>query len=227
MKLSPKEIFGVSHLVMAVEAIQDGEKFLSPLGYKPYGELPKAANPKEKAPFIFEALAETFSMKLLVHSKGYSPIELLKENNKENQLLAMHPPCFNLQLDPLKLFVHTSSLEKTLPFWESLGFQPDRIEPGIAYLKIGGVLPSQRLEVGFVADRKESSKDYLNQKGIVCLSFLCQDVSRVRAVLKEKEYFVSDCFFLKPFETAFQIFFARNESGEIYEFLSIRRQADA
>lgn len=224
MKLSPKEIFGVSHLVLAVKEIQEGEKLLSPLGYQPYGEIPKAANPKEKAPFIFNTLSDTFSIKLLVHPKGYSSIELLMERNDENHEVVKKSPCFEFQFEPFRLLVHCSDLERTLPFWRALGFQPEYVEPNGASVKIGGVMPSHRLEVRFIVDREEETKDYLNQRGFVCLSFLCQDVWRVRKVLEKKGYLVSDCFSLKPFETPFQIFFARNHNGEIYEFLSVHRK---
>jgi len=73
-------------------------------------------------------------------------------------------------------------------------------------------------------DPSKPEGSYLDGSGIVCLSFFCRDADRLRLRLKEAGYFVGDCFNLAPFQNPLRIFFARNVSGEIYEFLSVVRK---
>ena len=121
----------------------------------------------------------------------------------------------------IALFVHCQHLDMTLSLWRDLGIGYESISSDIAHVKIHGITASSRLNVYFIADRSYSSILYMDHAGLVCFSLWCRDADRLRAMLKERSYEVGDCFSHRPFDRWFRIFFTRNISGEIYEFLSI------
>lgn len=116
--------------------------------------------------------------------------------------------------------VHCNSLSNDLVLWELLGLKPFLIDKNTAYVKIKSLMSDFHTILYFVADSLKKTKMYLNQGGIVCLSFLCKDSDSLREALKDNGYFTGDCFTFTPFKQPLRIFFARNTSGEIYEFIS-------
>lgn len=119
------------------------------------------------------------------------------------------------------LVVHVDDLEAALPLWRTLGYADQELDSRARKIEIRGLRPSNRLDVYFVSDRDESGRGDLDAVGVVCLSLFCKDADRLRAALAERGYEVGDCFSLTPFSTPLRVFFMRNTTGEIYEFLSI------
>lgn len=257
----PEEILGVSHLVLAVHDLEAPESFLHGHGYSKYGEVRLLPNPVAKAPFVFETLASSFSMKLLISKARRPPIELLSENQSGTNGSFHGESCFEAVLGEngdkgvdavlnavergfpasikgfrvlgacarsagvAGLIIYSRDLALTLSLWNLLGFREEVVCPGVLRLKIPGFVGgSSELPVYFSEDPSKPEGSYLDGSGIVCLSFFCRDADRLRLRLKEAGYFVGDCFNLAPFQNPLRIFFARNVSGEIYEFLSVVRK---
>jgi hypothetical protein len=117
------------------------------------------------------------------------------------------------------LYIPCSNLKDAVDLWEFIGLTP-YIENDLARVRIEKTLVGQSLSLYFIPQVCHKSKMWLNQQGIVCTSFLCNDAKKIRNELKSKKYEVGECFKLKPFDRTLNIFFMRNHSGEIYEFLS-------
>ena len=121
------------------------------------------------------------------------------------------------------LVIHCHQLDSALSLWRTLGYQFSQLEHDIAHIKVRGAMPSNQLDVYFVADRCRPATGFLDRSGIVCLSLFCKNAELLRSTLEESGFFVGPAFTLDPFGRPFRMFFARNESGELYEFLSVAR----
>jgi hypothetical protein len=119
------------------------------------------------------------------------------------------------------LLVHVNELEAALPLWKTLGCAEEPSDSGMRKIVIRGLRASNRLGLYFIDDREKAEVGHLDGVGLVCLSLFCRDADRLRATLHDCGYEVGDCFTLTPFRTSLRIFFMRNMTGEIYEFLSI------
>jgi hypothetical protein len=119
------------------------------------------------------------------------------------------------------LLIHVDALETALPLWRTLGYTEEDVDPGVRRVGVRGLRASNRLDLYFVEDRETMEMGQLDAAGLSCLSLFCRDADRLRATLSDRGYEVGGCFTLNPFGTALRIFFMRNASGEIYEFLSI------
>jgi len=119
------------------------------------------------------------------------------------------------------LLIHVDALEAALPLWRTLGYPEQDFDSRAQKVAIRGLRASNRLDLYFVDDRKKAARGHLDAIGIVCLSLFCKNADRLQAALSDRGYEVGDCFTLTPFGTALRVFFMRNTTGEIYEFLSI------
>ena len=119
------------------------------------------------------------------------------------------------------LLIHVDALETALPLWRALGYAEEEFDSRVRKIAVRGLRASNRLDLYFVEDREKVEMGHLDAAGVVCLSLFCRNADRLRATLSERGYEVGGCFTLTPFGTALRIFFMRNTTGEIYEFLSI------
>lgn len=119
------------------------------------------------------------------------------------------------------LVLHARSEDEALPLWQLLGVEPERVGDDLSLLAVRGIRSSQRLHVYLRADRREPGVGHLNDGGVVCLSFFCKNADQLREAIASEGLEVGECFDIQPFEAPLRIFFMRNASGEIYEFLSI------
>ena len=126
--------------------------------------------------------------------------------------------------EKMALLVHCQELDLALSLWRTLGYETNALGSDIAHIKIRGGMSTNHLDLYFIANRPHPSTTYLNSAGIVCLSLFCQNADRLQSALSEYGYFTGECFTLNPFGRPFRIFFARNASGELYEFLSVIRE---
>ncbi len=123
--------------------------------------------------------------------------------------------------------VRCSDLAAALGLWALLGYHPARLGSRLARIRIESVVPTGRLAVYFVEDRRSPAAASLDHQGLVCLSLFCREASALASAFATEGYLVSECFELQPFAERFQVVFVRNGSGEIYEFLSLgARRAD-
>jgi len=123
------------------------------------------------------------------------------------------------------LVLHCRSTLETLPLWHALGVSEEILDGGLVRIRVRGFRSNNQLHIYLISDRTDMAVANLNDGGIVCLSFFCRDADRLRAALAEAGYDVGDCFTLSPFGSPLRIFFMRNTSGEVYEFLSVAARA--
>lgn len=243
-----RELVGVSHLVISLRDPAASQPVLAALGYTEHGANDRCPNPPEKAPFLAEPLSRTCSMRLMVPANGSPAIEVLA--SAEGAALQTHFEVVlseqpGAEADDIRaerevvvpgltrargregklgtgaLLIHVDDLDAGLRLWRALGYADEPVADRTRKVAIRGLRASNRLDLYFVADRGKSEMGRLDAVGIVCLSLFCRDADRLRDALRERGYAVGECFTLAPFGTALRIFFMRNETGEIYEFLSV------
>lgn len=117
------------------------------------------------------------------------------------------------------ILVYCRRLEECLPLWHALGFDVRR-QFGAATVHVRGPRSGQSTSVFLIETGLDYPQSALDQTGIVCLSFLCKDVRRLRQRLVARDVTAGECFTLAPLGRSLTIFFVRNATGEIYEFLS-------
>jgi len=249
-----RELLGVSHLVLSLRDPAASRSVLDALGYTEHGANDRCPNPREKAPFLAGPLSETCSMGLMVPANGSPAIEVLA--SAEGAALQTHfevvlseqpgaevediraerevvvpglarPRGREGKLGTGALLIHVDDLDAALRLWRVLGYADEPFADRTRKVAVRGLRASNRLDLYFVADRDKSEEGRLDAVGIVCLSLFCRDADRLRDALQERGYAVGECFTLAPFGTALRVFFMRNETGEIYEFLSVERARKA
>ena len=242
------EILGVSHLVLSVDEMAEATGRFEEIGYREHGSNEVCPNPPEKAPFIDGPIAASVALKLLVVDKGLPAIELIREPRRSSRPAAFEPLLSTKPLahsgdeaagghrgaiarslsgagDPATaaLILHCPSWDETLPLWRALGFDEETIDEQTVHVVVPSLRRGNELNVYLVRDREESTACHLNDGGFVCLSLFCKDADRLRSELADAGHDVGECFDLDPFGSSLRIFFMRNRSGEIYEFLSVGR----
>lgn len=247
-------VLGVSHLVLSVADLDAAEAFAAGCGYGRRGEVSRGDNPAQKASVVDGPLSDYFDMRLMASGSGLPTLELLREGGADpvprtagrfTALLShgeLSPeearvglgaaaafPGFR-RLDSgtarlLSVIVRCPDLPASLAFWERLGMTPEDLGGGIRRVRVRGLTPSARMSLVFMPGPADEP-GYLNREGLSCLSFFCRDADALRAALSASGCAVSDCFNLAPFGRSLRVFFARPESGELYEFVAVGRAAD-
>lgn len=223
-------ILGISHLVVSSQNIDATVAGLSRQGYTINGARDDMPNMEPKQAFISNDMPRTTTVRLLV-SNGKSPaVEVVRENGPDNQELAVGTPPFSAAdkpaTDPHIVTVRTPDPLLSLSMWRTIGIQPTEAADGTNNIFFQGGFTTPAFQLSFIHDPEMvAGPRWLNQDGMVCVSFLCRDVDALNTLLEDKGYEVSPCFDLTPFDRSFRLFFVRNKSGEIYEFLTPRRSA--
>ena len=71
---------------------------------------------------------------------------------------------------------------------------------------------------------KSSTTSFLNNHGISCIAFLTNSIISEKKSLDDDGYFTTDIELLDVGENRFAIFFCKNYSGEIVEFISLENK---
>jgi hypothetical protein len=241
-------ILGISHVVAGVKDLDAAELFLAGKGFRPYGERAFGVNPFEKAPYVKGALdtrAGEFAMRLMVSKSGTPPVELLSESLAASGLVpqenAFEAVLNSFELKDLKpsgmagfwepvsagltgpvsaLIVRCRELENTLFFWRLLGFDCQPLDGKSAVIKVRAFTSRHVTPVYFMEEPGRGGVSWLNNEGVVCLSFLCKDAVGLREYFIKRGFEPGGYFYLSPFGRRICIFFIRNRGGELYEFLS-------
>ena len=134
--------------------------------------------------------------------------------------------CFELDPKPgvkgiIGLLIRCCDMKKSIEFWEKLGFNPLWQGNDFAYIKLKSLLSRRFIYIFFLATAKSSVEMFLNQEGIVCLSFFCKNADRLNRLFRDQGIVVGDCYDFRPFNQLLRIFFMKGPSGELYEFLSV------
>lgn len=247
-------VLGVSHLVLSVADLDAAEAFAAACGYGRRGEVSRGDNPAQKASVVDGPLSDYFDMRLMSSGSGLPTLELLREGGTDpvprpagrfTALLSHDEPSAEearASVDAaaafpgfrrlgsgaarlLSVVVRCADVAASLAFWERLGMTPEDLGSGIRRVQVRGLTPSARMSLVFVPGTADEP-GYLNREGLSCLSFFCRDADALRAALAVSGCEVSDCFDLAPFGRSLRVFFARPESGELYEFLAVGRAAE-
>ncbi len=113
--------------------------------------------------------------------------------------------------------VRSADVDASLALWRVLGLDPAAAGPGIFTAAVAGPTASSR--VALYLDRGAPGPGYLNQAGMVCLSFWCRNVDRLRRMLEPIGCELGEPFSIAPFGRPLRGIFARAAGGEVYEFL--------
>lgn len=236
------KILGVSHLALTVRNPVAAEDYLCRLGYRVGNRSLNAENPPEKARFLALDFKPKVDIALFVAEPGVPAIEMLSEQGDMATGPAGFSAAFLLgsgggrptlwrpgissigegDLATVKLTVGCLALEDGLTLWRELGFVPTATGPESARVAISRTIVGGSASLEFVKAAK-AGPSFLDQEGLICLSLLCTDAKRLCWSMEALGYETSPPFVLSPFGRSLDVFFLRNASGEMYEFLSPSR----
>ncbi len=207
-------ILGVSHLVLSTRDIEEDGRRLAAHGYGVAKRARGIANPAAKAPFCGRPLAPTFDMDLLT-APNLPPVELLHDHGPTSGGL----PAYTLALEaPPDLTCACASPDEAAALWAAMGLPATDGKVIIPASAVGA-----SLRVCF--ETAPARPTTLDQPGWVCLSLLCTNADRLREHLVGAGFAPGKCFTVAPFGQPLRVFFLRNRSGELYEFLSLAPRA--
>jgi hypothetical protein len=243
------KILGVSQIVWSGSDINYLEEKLNNYSYKLKFESINSPNAEAKKPFIFGEMPETADVKLMVSENHWPPIELVKENYLFESNRNLSEPVFSAYLNslsssenliPIKgiridsniindtwrkedkfvIYIDSSDLEENLKFWKILEQKIITLKSTFALVEIKKTIIGSGITIIYEKSKEMKSRNYINQKGIVCISFFCSGIERLNILFKENKFETGEIFQLSPFGRLLKIFFVQNKSGELYEFIS-------
>ncbi len=230
MKYKDVKIFGISHIVHSTENLGEAESNFISLGYSRKSENIGALNPLQKSPFISGNMSEKSDI-LLMSKTGYPDIEVKREAGSSNAIGESvfqsfyddnYEICTNIDnVNPIAIYIKCNDIEKAASLWRNFGFTINR--PKKKYLlevEIKNRVLGKKVSLLYVNHHKKPEEMWLNQNNTVCISFLCENIVKVRNCLIEGGYYAGNIFQIKPFKRKIKGFFMRNHTGELYEFIS-------
>jgi hypothetical protein len=229
------------------------KKALVSLGYKDYATCENEPNPWQKAPFVSGELASGFSAHLMTSKSRLPSFELLQEssgippgdlgpsafqaivsdgNQQSDTTFATTAVAEGISavgnsdevVAATHLFVQVAvnNIEASVSFWQDLGYQPELQTNGEVQVHVKGGLAGASLDLVFrQTDTRHTT--WLNQRGLVCISFLCLNLLDLREQLVSLGHTPGEYFRAVPFGRPILVFFVKGPNGEIYEFLSPER----
>ena len=224
---SPVRLFGLSHLVVA-EGDHDAETArMTSLGWRVAIDMTGSDNPAAKRPFVAGSMAPTHRMRLLVGPPKSPAFELLAEGrpNRIGGSPAFHLAGCSGELNdwdctlPVTIDVRARRVSDAAALWLALDLPPKETDSG-AELLVGGSLAGAPLRLRLIEDAEAGAPTWLNQRGLVCLSFFCSDVRPLHRRDVTAGFETGDFFSVAPLGRPLHVFFVRGGAGEIYEFLS-------
>ena len=221
-------ILGVSHLVISTADLDRTVEQMRAFGYALHGTRDDVPNMPEKAAFLKGKMPATTSMRLMVSERSLPAIELIRENTKNTCICAKGAPGFEPSFedagDILTITVPTRRLDDAIMLWNKLNVKPDWGADGEATIHFKPNLAGPGLKLRYlVMHDTEDNPTWLDQEGMVCVSFFARNTETIQAHLVEDGYEVSTCFDLVPLDRSYRLCFVRNKTGEIYEFLTPQR----
>ena len=238
MKNNLSYIYGVSHVVYSTDELEESMNLFVDVGYGLKGKKEHSSNAPEKEAFLSGPMAETSDM-ILMSNDIFPDIEVKKENrisdlktssnydyyvNYKGNTIGEFPAILkDLDMvavtDSFNLFVQCQDPEKATALWKLFGMSVTTISDNLVLLTVGNLLSKKKTNIFYLRSNKVLSS-WLDQSNVVCLSFLCSDIASTRYALAEMKYRVGDMFNISPFRKDLNVFFMRNNSGELYEFIA-------
>lgn len=240
-------ILGVSHLVMGCEDATSLGGHLKARGFIRAGQAKAAPNPREKMCFALSPFSETHDLELWESKKPSPPIELVQATRPRPVHMSSITPMrvyIGDKVDDYDVItkaepgltgivdlggdepraavvtIRTSTLKETASFWEVLGAEIIPLDEKVKEVRVHSILEKAKITIFLVSDPAWSGKGYLDGVGALCPALICRNAGSLRQTLLEKGHEVSAIFEYSPFGRSLKLFFARANSGELFEFLS-------
>lgn len=124
------------------------------------------------------------------------------------------------EVHSMSVVVRCPDLDQAFDLWRGIGPRPETLGNGIVKVAFPRTLAGAGLDLYYVEGRNTTDRTWLNQEGLVCVALVCKDPDGLRGTLDARGLETSECFGLCPFGTSLRLFFVRNRTGELYEFLS-------
>ena len=248
---------GISHIVMGVNSIDDGEARLLHQGFTKSHRRDAVENPVQKMPFAASPLSTHHDIGLynprtvgptieLVHPTGGAPqlaptsamslflsdAPIADKPTLEQAFteFATFPELPGLYFDPAgasripqAVAIHVHDLAGAHAFWDIIGVSASVIDGKAMALDIRGILPKGSLKVFVLENQAMPPASHLDGNGIACLALLCKDAHALHKNYDAAGFEDSEMLAFAPFNHDLDIFFVRNNTHEMYEFVSIRR----
>jgi len=117
-----------------------------------------------------------------------------------------------------KIEISTQNIEKSKNFWKKLGFLQSEND---SILNFNSLIDNKIYNIELI---EKPSTTFLNDHGITCIAFLTNSIISEKKSLDDDGYFTTDIELLDVGNNRFAIFFCKNHSGEIVEFISLENK---
>ncbi len=234
-------ILDIDHLALCLDSYDEGNNFLSSIGYKCTYSIKEENNFKIKKPFL-EKFSNThdFALYNLENSFG---IEIINHKNCVNKKARIIPKFENnnfninkyskkireLLSDNIKrektnsdektifnkIIFKTNNIIQSKKFWMCLGFS--KINENI--LEFSSIFNKKKYQIILEEDKKNSDLK-LDYCGFNCIAFISNSIEEERIKLQKENYFVSDIEEISIKEKKLNLFFCRGPANEIIEIIS-------
>lgn len=122
-----------------------------------------------------------------------------------------------------KMVVRVTGREKSVAFWECLGFRLVQTKKGFALLEFESVLTADVCQIYLQERKTADGLPYLDDCGFNCIAFISGSAENERKLLDGKGFETTEIEVLTLNRRVLNIFFARGFCGELVEIIEVRR----
>ncbi len=218
-------ILDIDHISICTTHIEQSIENLKSIGYKLRFAERNIKNPTIKKNFLSQ-FSEKHDLALLDSDKNFS-IELINYGYSSNQqtpfslfgnkkLSTLQGPSNTFSLD-------IKNIEKTITFWQLLGFKVIQQTSSFAKLKFTSFLKKCDYYLEFKKIKKVNDKCYLDGNGFNSIAFITTSLSKDHENFLEMGLTVTNKEKLFLNDKHLSIFFVKGLNGEIIELIEINQ----
>jgi len=234
-------ILDIDHLALCLDSYDEGNNFLSSIGYKCTYSIKEKNNIKTKKLFLekFSSthdfalynLENSFGIEIInhkncVHKKARIIPKFengnLNINKYSKKIIDLLSDCIkreetdsNKKMIFNKIIFKTNSIIQSEKFWICLGF--NKINENT--LEFSSIFNKKKYQI-ILEEDKEISELKLDYHGFNCIAFISNSIEEEKLKLQKENYFVSDIEEISIKEKKLNLFFCRGPANEIIEIIS-------
>jgi hypothetical protein len=144
------------------------------------------------------------------HNTGIVGLTLIDENKSPSR--------------SYRLVVRCSDINANRKLWDLLGLHVTPMGNSLFKIKTPKIIGQPEFGIYVQENKGFDESGQLNYDGFSCISFFCKDSKKLREMLLASKFDVSPIFYIQPLNQELEVFLMRNNTNEIYEFVSVKRR---
>ena len=123
-----------------------------------------------------------------------------------------------------KMVIRVMNFEKSIFFWECVGFSVHKIKKDFALLEFKSLVSNDICQIYLQEYGDSNNKPYLDNPGFNCIAFISNSAKNEKKILDNKGIETTEIEELTLNQRVLNIFLARGPNGEIIEIIGLGKE---